>query len=411
MRRVVVTGVGVVSPVGNNADEFWENIKNGKNGIDFITKFDTSDIDIKLAAEVKDFDAELYIEKKEVKRNDLFCQYAIAATDQALKDCGTDFSDIDPYKVGVIVGSGIGGMSVIEKEHTKFIEKGHKRVSALFIPMMISDMAAGVVSMKTGFKGANYCTVTACASGTNAIGEAFRKIKYGYLEACVTGGTEAAITKFAISGFNNMTALSRSQDPNRASIPFDKERNGFVMGEGSGILILEELEHAKARGAKIYAELVGYGATADAYHITSPDPEGKGAAKSMKFCIEEAGIRPSDIDYINAHGTSTPLNDDFETKAIKIALKEKANTVAISSTKSMTGHLLGAAGAIEAIVTSLALRDGIIPQTINYKEKDPVCDLDYVTEGTRKQKIEYALSNSLGFGGHNATLCFKKYAE
>lgn len=411
MRRVVVTGMGVISPVGNTVNEFWKNIKNGKNGIDFITRFDTDDIDIKLAAEVKDFNPEDYIDKKEVKRNALFCQYAIASANQALQDSGTDFSDIDPYKVGVIIGSGIGGMDIIENEHTKFIEKGHKRVSVFFIPMMISNMAAGAVSIKTGFKGANYSTVTACASGTHAIGEAFRQIKHGYLEACVTGGTEAAITKFAISGFNNMTALTRSQDPNRASIPFDKERNGFIMGEGSGTLILEELEHAKARGAKIYAEVVGYGATGDAYHITSPDPDGIGAAKSMEFSIEEAGINPSDIDYINAHGTSTPLNDDFETKAIKIALKDKAASVAISSTKSMTGHLLGAAGAIEAIATSLALKDGIIPPTINYKIADPVCDLDYVTEGARKQDIKYAISNSLGFGGHNATLCFKKYAE
>lgn len=408
-KRVVITGMGAITPVGLNSDEFWSSIKAGKHGIKPITRFDTSDMPVKVAATVEGFDVSEYMDKKEARRADEYCHYAVAASKQAMEDCGTDFKDLDPYRVGVIVGSGIGGIQSLEKEHTVFQEKGARRVSVFFIPMMISNMASGMIAINNGFKGVNYSTVTACASSTHAIGEAFHAIQNGYLDACVSGGAEAAVTKFAAAGFNNMTALSRSEDPDKASIPFDAERDGFVMGEGSGIVVLEEYEHAKARGAKIYAEVVGYGATADAYHITSPSPEGDGAAKAMEFAIKDAGITPADVDYINAHGTSTGMNDAFETKAIKKAFGESAKTVAISSTKSMTGHLLGAAGAIEAIVCCKALEEGVIPPTIGYKTPDPECDLDYVTDGLRTKDIKYAISNSLGFGGHNATICLKKY--
>lgn len=411
MKRVVISGIGVISSVGENNDEFWENICGGKHGISAIESFDTANCEVKVAAEVKSFDPLKYFEKKEIKRNDRYTQFAVAAAEEALKSAGTCFENDDPYRVGVIVGSGIGGFQSIEKEHRSFLEKGANRISAVFVPMMISNMAAGTISMRHNFKGANMATVTACATSAHAIGEAFRYIKHGYLDVCVTGGAEAAITEFAIGGFNNMKALSHSTDPDRASIPFDGERNGFVMSEGAGILILEELEHAKKRGATIFAEVVGYGATADAYHITSPDPEGTSAAKAMSLAIEEAGISPDKVDYINAHGTATGLNDKYETIAIKKALGENAEKVAISSTKSMTGHMLGAAGAVESIVCALALKDGIIPPTAGYKTYDPECDLDYVTEGARKKDIEYALSNSLGFGGHNAAICLKKYID
>lgn len=409
MRRVVITGLGAISPIGNSTDEILKSIKESKNGIDVITSFDTSDLNVKLIAEVKNFDPLNYMDKKEVKRNDRFTQFAIAAAKNALENCGTDFKDLDPYRVGVIVGSGIGGLTTIEAEYNKFLEKGTKRVSVFFIPMMITNMAGGSIAIKTGFKGVNYCTVTACATSSHAIGEAYRNIKHGYIDACVTGGTESALTKFAMTGFNNMTALSNSEDKDRGSIPFDKDRSGFVMGEGSGILILEEYEHAKARGAKIYSEIVGYGTTCDAYHMTSPDPLGEGASKSMQLAIEESGCRLSDIDYINAHGTSTALNDKIETAAIKKVFGEElAKKLAISSTKSMTGHLLGAAGAIEAIVTAIGIENSIAPPTINYLNPDPDCDLDYVVNNLRNMPINYALSNSLGFGGHNATICFKK---
>lgn len=412
MNRVVITGMGAITPIGTTVDTFFDNIKKGKHGISKIEGFSLKeDSEVKLAAEAKDFDPLQYFDKKELRRTDRYCQFAVAAATQAVEDCGTKFEDLDPFKVGVIVGSGIGGFQTIEQEYAKFLEKGGNRVSVFFIPMMISNMAAGTISMKFGFKGTNYAPVTACATSSHAIGEAFHAIKHGYIDACVTGGAEASITEFAVAGFNNMKALSHSEDPDRASIPFDKERNGFIMGEGGAILVLEELEHAKARGAHIYAEIVGYGATADAYHMTSPDPEGKGAAKSMEFAYAEAGITADKVDYINAHGTSTGLNDKYETSAIKNAFGDHATKLAISSTKSMTGHLLGAAGAIESIVCVKSLEEGVIPPTAGYKVPDEECDLDYVTEGLRKQDIKYAISNSLGFGGHNASLCFKKYED
>ncbi len=411
MKRVVITGMGAVTPVGKSIDEIWNNIKSGKHGFDFIKSFDTSRLDVKIAAEINDFDpTEFGISKKEARRMDRYTQFSLAASIRAVEDCGTKFEDLDPYRIGVIIGSGIGGLHTIVDEHEKYLQKGPDRVSVFFVPMMIANMAAGTVAMQFGFKGANYATVTACASSNHALGEAFRLIKYGYLDAAVAGGAESTIEEFSMAGFNNMKALSHSTDPDRASIPFDADRDGFVMGEGAGSLILEEYEHAKARGAKIYAEVVGYGATGDAYHITSPDPEGDGAAHAMMFAIEEAGIDASDIDYINAHGTSTPLNDDFETKAIKRALgDENAKKVMISSTKSMTGHLLGAAGAVEAIISAKAVQESVAPPTIGFKNADEKCDLDYVFNSAREKDIEYALSNSLGFGGHNATICLKKY--
>ncbi|PWL73346.1 MAG: beta-ketoacyl-[acyl-carrier-protein] synthase II [Clostridiales bacterium] len=409
MKRVVITGMGAVTPIGKTPAEFWESLKAGRHGFAPITAFDTSDMDVKIAAEVKDFDPSKYIDKKEVRRTDRFCQFAVVAALDALEDSGTDLKDLDPYRVGVIVGSGIGGLHTLEAEHTKLMEKGPDRVSVFFIPMMISNMAAGTIAMKTGFKGLNYCPVTACATSSHAIGEAFHAIKHGYLDACITGGSEATITRFSAAGFNNMKALSKSTDPDRASIPFDADRDGFVMGEGGAILVLEELEHAKARGAHIYAEIVGYGATCDAYHMTSPSPEGEAAAHAMKLAMEEAGVVPEEVGYLNAHGTSTGLNDKYETKAVKLAFGEAAEKLAVSSTKSMTGHLLGAAGAVESIACALALEEGVIPPTIGYQKPDPECDLDYVTEGARKVDFRFALSNSLGFGGHNATLCLKKY--
>ncbi len=411
MRRVVITGIGAVTPVGKDAPSTWESICAGRHGITKIDRFDTEDLGVSVAALVKDFDPSSILDRKEQRRTDPYCQFALYAATEALRDCGSDLKDLDPYRVGVIIGSGIGGMQTFEENHQKFLEKGPGRVSVFFIPMMISNMAAGNISIRTGFKGANFAPVTACASSAHAVGEAFRLIRNGYLDACVAGGAEATITKFAMAGFNNMGALSRSTDPDRASIPFDKERDGFVMGEGAGILILEELEHARARGARIYAEVAGYGATGDAHHITSPAPDGEAAAKAMELAYTEAGLTPADIDYINAHGTSTPVNERYETIAIRKALGDAARTVAVSSTKSMTGHMLGAAGAVEAMLTALALRDGILPPTVGYKVPDEECDLDVVPNTARKQDIRAALSNSLGFGGHNAALCLKKYAD
>lgn len=411
MERVVVTGIGAVTPVGNNVDEFWNSIKSGKHGFGKITAFDTEGFKAHIAGEVKNFNPEEYIDKKEARRMDRYCQFAMAAAVQAVKDSGIDFDKSDRTRAGVIVGSGIGGLYTFETEHTKLIEKGCGRVSPLFIPMMISNMAAGHISMQFNLNGTCYCPVSACATGSHAIGEAFRNIKHGYLDIAVCGGSEATITPMAVAGFSNMTALSTSENPDEASLPFDKRRNGFVMGEGGGIIVLESLSHAKARGARIYAEISGYGSTADAYHITSPDPEGKGAANAMLMAVNEAGMKPTDIDYINAHGTATPVNDKYETLAIKKAFGEHAKKLAISSTKSMTGHLLGAAGAVEAIVCVLAIKEGIIPPTINLTVPDEDCDLDYVPGKARKADIKTAISNSLGFGGHNASLLVKKYTD
>lgn len=410
MKRVVVTGMGIVSPLGNTVEEFWNNIKANKLGFSYINDITSENFDVKIAATVNDFSPEKRLDKKEAKRMDRFTQFAVTAALEAIDDAGTKFEDIDPFRAGVIAGVGIGGLNLTNQEHSKYLEKGPDRISVFFIPMMIGNMAAGTISMKTGFKGANFCTTTACASSTHAIGEAFRKIKDGYLDVCIAGGAEACVSEFALGGFNNMKALTRSDDLTRCSIPFDKERNGFVLGEGSGMLVLEELEHAKARGAKIYAEIAGYGATGDAYHMTSPSPTGEAAAAGMRLAYEEAGLMPEDIDYINAHGTSTGLNDKYETTAIKLALgEEAARKVAINSTKSMTGHLLGAAGSVEAIVTALSCHEDFIHATVGYKVPDPECDLDYCVEGNRNTTVNAALTNSLGFGGHNATLCLKKY--
>lgn len=411
MKRVVITGMGTINPLGNNVPQFCEGLKEGRLGISKIDQFDCSDFDVKCVGEVKDFDPLTAIDKKESRRMDRFTQFAVCAADEALKDAGSDFKDVDPYRAGVIIGVGIGGLNLTEQEHAKFLAKPDK-ISVFYIPMMIANMAAGTVSMKTGFKGDNYATVTACASGTHAVGEAFRKIKDGYLDVAIAGGAESCISRFALAGFNNMKALSREEDPEKASTPFDLNRKGFVLGEGCGILVLEEYEHAKARGAKIYAEVAGYGATCDAYHMTSPSPTGEAAAAAMKAAYTEAGLAPEDVTYINAHGTSTHLNDAYETIAIKIALgEEAAKKTIINSTKSMTGHLLGATGAVEAIATALQINEGFIHQTIGYETPDPECDLDYCTEGLRKTEIKAALSNSLGFGGHNATICLKKFAD
>ena len=409
MRRVVVTGVGTVNPLGNNVKDFWANIKANKNGITAIDQFDASDFDVKYVGAVKDFDPTQYIDKKEAKRMDRFTQFALCSTKQALEMAGTELKDLDPFRVGVIIGVGIGGLLLTEAEVRKFEVKPDK-VSVFFIPMMIANMAAGTVAMNTGFKGDNFCTTTACSSGTHAIGEAFRKIKDGYLDAAICGGAEACISRFSLSSFNNMHALSRATDINKASTPFDLNRQGFVLGEGSGVLCLEEYEHAKARGANIIAEIAGYGATCDAFHMTSPSPTGEAAAQAMKMAYTEAGLAPEEVNYINAHGTSTNLNDKYETTAIKLALGEDAaRKTVINSTKSMTGHLLGAAGGMEAVVTALSVKEGFVHRTINYTTPDPECDLDYAVDANRDVDIVGALSNSLGFGGHNATICFRKY--
>ena len=408
--RVVITGMGAVTPIGNNVNDFWNNCKNGVIGVDFIKAFDTTEFEVKIAAEVKDFTTDGVIDKKEARRMDRFSQFALVASDEAIKDADLDLEKVDRDRLGVIIGSGIGGYNTMETEFFKLFEKGPKRVSPLYIPMAISNIAAGNVAIKYGAQGICTSVVTACASGTNSIGEAYRNIKHGYSDIIIAGGTEAPITKSGVSGFTNMKALNSLNDVNRASIPFDKDRSGFVIGEGAGILIIESLEHAQKRGAKIYGEIVGYGSNCDAYHITSPAPNGEGAKKAMKLAIDEAGIKPEDIGYINAHGTSTPYNDKFETLAIKNLFGEKAYDVAISSTKSMTGHLLGAAGAVEAIVCLKTMEEGFIPPTIGYKEKDEECDLDYVPNVGKEKNVEYTLSNSLGFGGHNATLVIKKWS-
>lgn len=407
-RRVVVTGLGAVTPIGKNVSETWESMKSGKNGIGPITHFDTTAFKAKLAAEVSDFDPKEYLEVNEVLRTDRYTQFAIAAAKQACDDSGIE-GNVEPERFAVILGTGIGGITTFETEHTKLIEKGPRRVSSLLVPMMISNMAAGMIAIKHCCKGPAMPAVTACASGSNAIGEAYRMIKHGYADAAITGGSEAAISPCAVAGFINMQALSTSEDPNAASLPFDRRRGGFVMGEGSTVLIIEEYEHAKARGAKIYAELCGYGSTCDAYHITAPDPEGNGGMRAMKQAMDEAGYTDSDCVYVNAHGTGTHMNDAVETMAIKKALGEEAARRAyVSSTKSMTGHMLGAAGAVEALACIFALNDGIIPPTINLNEQDEECDLNCVPNTAVKADVTLCLSNSLGFGGHNACLAFRK---
>ena len=411
-RRVVITGLGAVTPIGNNTKDFWEGIKEGKCGIDEITRFDTTNFKVKLAAELKDFNAEDYFDRREAKRLDRFSQYAIVASREAWKDSGLDKETENMERVGVIIGSGIGGIGTTEEEHEKYMTKGPDRVSPMYIPMGIPNMATGNVAIDIGAKGESISMVTACASGTHSIGESFRMIKHGYQDVVLAGGTEAGITPLGIAGFTNIKALSKAEDKNRASIPFDKERSGFVMGEGAGVIILEELEHAKKRGAKIYAEMVGYGATSDAYHITSPAPGGEGGARAMKIAMEEAHVNPEEITYVNAHGTSTHLNDSYETQAIKTALgEENAKKVMVSSTKGHTGHLLGAAGGVEAIICAKAIEEGFVPATINYKVPDEECDLDVVPNEGRNVDVKYAISNSLGFGGHNSSILLKKYED
>lgn len=409
--RVVITGMGTITSLGKDVDTYWSNLKEGKCGIDIIESFDTTDFKVKVAAEVKDFNPADYIDKKEAKRMDRYAQFAVAAAKLAFDNAEIELESLKNERFGIILGSGIGGLGTIEKETKKLLEKGPKRVSPFFIPMAISNMASGHISIMLGAKGISTTIVTACAASTNAIGEAFKKLQNDEVDIMISGGCEAAITPLAIAGFTSMTALSDSNDPKNASIPFDANRSGFVMGEGSGMLVIETLEHAQNRGAKIYAEIVGYGASSDAYHITSPAPEGEGGARAMALAIADAGIDKSEISYINAHGTSTPYNDKFETAAIKTVLGEHAYKVAVSSTKSMTGHLLGAAGAVEAIACVKALQDGFIPPTIGLDNPDTECDLDYVPNEGREAELEYALSNSLGFGGHNATIIIKKWNE
>ncbi len=408
-RRVVVTGLGAVTPIGNTAEEFWNNAKEGKAGIGEITRFDTSDYKVKLAAEVKGFDAKEHMDFKTAKRMELFSQYAVTAAMEAYQDSGLALEKEDAFRAGVIVGSGIGSLQVVEREYEKILTKGPGRVNPLMVPLMISNMAAGNISIQLGLKGKCTNVVTACASGTNCIGDAFRAIQYDDADIMFAGGTESCICPTGVAGFTSLTALSTSKDPARASIPFDKDRDGFVLGEGAGVVVLEELEHAKARGARIYAEVIGYGATGDAYHITSPAEDGKGAAMAMTLAMREGGIKPSQVDYINAHGTGTHHNDLFETRAIKLAFGDAAKDVVINSTKSMTGHLLGAAGGVEFIICVKSIQDGFIHQTVGTKEVDPECDLNYAVGAPVEKDVNYVLTNSLGFGGHNATLLLKKY--
>lgn len=408
-RRVVVTGLGAVTPLGNDVNTMWENLLAGNSGIDFVTQVNKDDFPAKVAAEVREFDPTLYVDKKDARKMDPFTQFAVAASMMALKDAKLEITDDNAHRVGVWIGSGIGGMKTYEEQFTKFMEKGPKRVSPFFVPMMIPDMAAGQVSIQTGAKGINSCSVTACASGANSIGDAYKAVQRGDVDYIIAGGTEAPITNMAFAGFSSAKALSFNDDPKTASRPFDKNRDGFVMGEGAGILILETLESALERGAHIYAEIVGYGATGDAYHITAPAEHGEGAARAMQHALRDAGLQPEEVDYINAHGTSTDLNDKFETEAIKTVFGEHAYKLAVSSTKSMTGHLLGAAGGVEAVISIKSIEDGVVPATINYETPDPDCDLDYVPNEARKQDVNVVLSNSLGFGGHNVSLIFKKY--
>ena len=411
MRKVVVTGLGAVTPIGNTVSQMWDSIKAGKCGIDTITHYDIEGRKVTLAGEVKDFNPEERIEKGALRKLDMFTVFALAAAGEAMEDSGLDMEKEDRDRCGVIFSSGIGGLGTIQNECTRGLNKGFDRVSPHFIPMSISNMAAGHIAIKYGLNGMCTCVVTACASGTNAIGDAFRQIRDGYHDVMVCGGSEASITELGIGGFTSMKALSESKDPNRASIPFDKERNGFVMGEGAGVLVLEDYDHAVARGAKIYCEIVGYGATCDANHVTAPLADGSMAAKAMTKAMEDGKVDPSSVNYINAHGTSTSLNDKGETKAIKLAFGENADNLMVSSTKSMTGHLLGASGAVEAIITALSVHNDIVPPTINYQVPDEECDLDIVPNKMREVTVNYAMSNSLGFGGHNASIVFKKWSK
>lgn len=408
MRRVVVTGMGAVTPIGNSVSEFYEGIKEGRCGVAPITHYDTADRKVTLAAEVKDFDATSFLSPSQLRKLDDFVVFALAAAKEAFEDSKLDMNTEDAGRCGVLVSSGIGGLTTIYNEAEKGFEKGFDRISPHFIPMTITNMAAGHIAIEYGFHGMCSTVVTACAGGTSAVGDAFRQIRDGYLDVVMAGGTESSINSFGIGGFTAMHALSTATDPNRASIPFDKERSGFVMGEGAGILVLEEYEHALKRGAKIYCEIAGYGASCDANHVTAPLEDGSMAAVCMENAVKDAGIKPEDIDYINAHGTSTSLNDKGETAAIKLAFKEHANKLAVSSTKSMTGHLLGASGAVEAIVLALSVKNDFVPATINYRVPDELCDLDIVPNEGRQMKVNFAMSNSLGFGGHNASIIFKK---
>ena len=409
-RRVVVTGMGAITPIGNSVEGFWSGIKEGKTGFGPITYFDTADYRCKLAAEVKDFDPAQYMDKKSARRMEQFCQFAVAAAGQAISDAGLDMEQEDPYMVGCSVGSGIGSLQAMEREYDRLKEKGPGRVGPMLVPLMISNMAAGNVSIAYGLKGKSLNVVTACATGTHSIGEAYRTIQYGDADVMVAGGTESSITPIGIAGFSALTALSFSEDPQRASIPFDKDRNGFVMGEGSAVVVLEELEHAKRRGAKIYAELIGYGCSSDAYHITSPAEDGSGAATAMLNALKDGGVAPEELTYINAHGTSTHHNDLFETRAIKLAFGEHAYDLKINSTKSMVGHLLGAAGAVEFVTCVKEIQEGYIHRTVGLRETEEELDLNYCRD-SYKEEVPYALTNSLGFGGHNASLLLKKYIE
>lgn len=410
-RRVVITGLGAITPIGNTVNEFWDGLKAGKSGAHTVTRFDISNFSAKVAAEVKDFDPEAYIDPKEVKKLDLFTQYAIGASVQAVDSSGLNPESLDLARIGVLIGSGIGGIQTIEEQKEILLAKGPRRISPFLIPKLIINMASGMVSMRYGFRGPNTSVVTACATGNHAIGDAMRLIQRNDADAMIAGGTEAAVTPLGYGGFANMKALStRNDSPETASRPFDLDRDGFVMGEGAGVVVLEELEHAKKRGAQILAEIVGYGMTADAYHMTMPEPEGKGASDAIRLSLADAKLQPEDIGYVNAHGTSTPYNDKFETQAIKNVFGDHAKKLAVSSTKSMTGHLLGASGAIEFVAVTKALQNGVLPPTINYNTPDPECDLDYIPNEAREQSVDAAISNSFGFGGHNAVLTVKKFS-
>ncbi|PSB08332.1 beta-ketoacyl-[acyl-carrier-protein] synthase II [Pleurocapsa sp. CCALA 161] len=410
-KRVVITGLGAITPIGKNLADYWDGLLQGRSGVGAVTLFDASEHACQIAAEVKDFDPHEYLDKKDAKRMDRFAQFGVCASIQALADANFEINELNADRVGVLIGTGVGGLRVMEEQNENLITKGPRKVSPFTIPMMIANMAAGLTAIHTGAKGPNSCTVTACAAGSHAIGDAFRLVQGGYAKAMICGGAEAAVTPLSFAGFCSAKALStRNDSPANASRPFDRDRDGFVMGEGSGILLLEELEHALGRGAKIYAEIVGYGMTCDAYHMTSPVPGGQGAAKAIELALIDAELTPDRVDYINAHGTSTQANDSNETKAIKKALGERADQIAVSSTKSMTGHLLGGSGGIEAVATVMAIANNRVPPTINLKNPDPECDLDYVANTSREQEVNVALSNSFGFGGHNVTLAFKKYS-